>query len=223
MQEIIDFLRLLSANNNREWFNANKDMYRRVNAQYQEFAAALLDGIASFDDTVRALTVADCTYRIYRDTRFSPDKTPYKTHMGVYIVQRGKCSGYAGYYLHIDPGAGHFLYAGLHMPEPPVLRSVREEIVDNGDALMEAVAAAKGFHLLRERELKRNPKDFPAGHKYDDLLRLKDFGIERPLSEKELLAPDMLKRAVACLRTTKPMVDILNRAVQYAYDEMADR
>ena len=219
MREIVDFLRQIADHNDREWFNAHKDVYKRAHAEYIALAERLIDGISTFDDSVRGLKASDCIWRIYRDTRFSNDKSPYKTYMGVYVVKHGKCSGYAGYYLHIEPAAGCFLYAGLHLPEPHVLRSVREEIVDNGDGLMQAVAAANGFTLIRDNALKRNPKDFPPGHKYDDLLRLRDFGIEKPVSEQELLSPDFMEHAIEDLRSAKPLVDILNRAVQYAYEE----
>lgn len=220
MREVVDFLRELRANNNREWFNAHKAEYRRADSVFKEFAAALVDGIASFDESVRGLTLADCTYRIYRDTRFSPDKTPYKTHMGVFVAPHGKKAGYAGYYFHLDPNEGSMMYAGLYMPEPIVLKSVREEIIDNGDGLMAAVEAANGFTLCTDNALKRNPKDFPPGNRYDNLLRLRDFGLEKPVSERQVLSKELLKHTLDDFRSTYPLVGILNRAVQYAYEEM---
>lgn len=220
MREIIDFLRELRLNNDREWFNANKATYRHARSLFDGFAVELIDGIASFDDSVRGLGLKDCTYRIYRDTRFSSDKSPYKTYMGVYVAPHGKKAGYAGYYLHVEPDAESFLYAGLHMPSPTVLRSVREEIIDNGDGLMAAIGQSNGFSIYRERVLKRNPKDFPSGHKYDELLRLQDFGVAKTMTESDLLSPDLLQRSLDDFRSIRPLVDILNRAVQYAYDEM---
>lgn len=220
MREIIDFLRELRLNNDREWFNANKATYRHAQSLFDGFAVELIDGIASFDDSVRGLGLKDCTYRIYRDTRFSSDKSPYKTYMGVYVAPHGKKAGYAGYYFHVEPDAESFLYAGLHMPSPTVLRSVREEIIDNGDGLMAAIGQSNGFSIYRERVLKRNPKDFPSGHKYDELLRLQDFGVAKTITESDLLSPDLLQRSLVDFRSIRPLVDILNRAVQYAYDEM---
>ena len=208
MKEVVDFLRRLKDNNNREWFNAHKAEYRRADSLFKEFAAALIDGISSFDGSVGGLTLADCTYRIYRDTRFSPDKSPYKTHMGVFVAPHGKKAGYAGYYFHLDPNEGSMMYAGLYMPEPIVLRSVREEIIDNGDGLVAAIKAT------------RNPKDFPAGHKHDGLLRLKDFGIEKGVSERLLLSDRLLKQTLDDFKSTYHLVSALNRAVQYAYEEM---
>lgn len=220
MREIIDFLTALATNNNREWFAAHKDEYRRAEAQFGELALGVIDGIAAFDESVRGLGLRDCTYRIYRDTRFSADKTPYKTNMGVFVVPHGKKSGYAGYYLHIEPSAESFLWAGAHMPAPVVLRSIREEIIDNGEAMERAIARSNGFDLCRDRSLQRNPKGFPAGSKYDEWLRLLDFGIMKPLSPHDLLAADLLPRVLEDFRSATPLVAILNRAIAFAYEEM---
>ncbi len=220
MVEIIDFLNRLSQNNNREWFAGHKEEYKAIDKKLKEFAAKLINGIAAFDPSVAGLTVADCTYRIYRDIRFSHDKSPYKTWSGVFIAPHGKKGGYAGYYIHFE-GAGCFLFAGSHCPEPVVLKSIREEILDNGDAMLAAVEATNGFTLVRSNSLKRTPKDFPVGHKYDELLRLKDFGIEKPIYISQFNNEDALLEAVLNdFRSTYPLVDILNRAVNYAYEEM---
>ena len=142
MEDIIRFLEQLRRHNNREWFEANKLWYRDVKARFDGLVARLIDAIAAFDPSVAGLAVKDCTYRIYRDTRFSPNKEPYKTHFGAYFCPRGKKSGYAGYYFHVEPQGdgligGHLLSAGLYMPEPNVLKSVRDEIFDNGERFVE--------------------------------------------------------------------------------------
>ena len=166
------------------------------------------------------LTVADCTYRIYRDIRFSHDKRPFKEWIGIFVAPHGKKGGYAGYYLHFE-ASGCFLFAGSHCPEPVVLKSIREEILDNGDAILAAVAASNGFTLIRDNSLKRTPKDFPTGHKHDELLRLKDFGIEKPIDISQFESDDALLAAVLNdFQSTYTLVDILNRAVNYAYEEM---
>ena len=122
MKEILDFLSELHDNNNREWFEANKERYRRVLKQHNTNVEHLIELIAAFDNSVEGLKVADCTYRIYRDTRFSKDKTPYKDFFSVFVARGGKRSGYGGYYLHISPkghtwGEGSFLAAGNVAPE----------------------------------------------------------------------------------------------------------
>ena len=89
MQEIFRFLRELAANNNREWFQSHRAWYDQVRSQFNEIVKALLVRISQFDPTVSHLDVKDCTYRIYRDVRFSQDKSPYKTHLGCYISAKG--------------------------------------------------------------------------------------------------------------------------------------
>ena len=89
MKEIIDFLRDLSYNNNREWFNVNKQRYEEVLSHWHEFCEKLIQAVGQFDPDIACLTVKDCTYRIYRDTRFSADKSPYKTHFGVFMFKPG--------------------------------------------------------------------------------------------------------------------------------------
>ena len=220
MVEYIDFLKSLSENNNREWFAAHKEQYKACDRALKEFAAKLIQGIAAFDPSVANLTVADCTYRIYRDIRFSHDKRPYKTWSGVFVAPHGKKAGYAGYYIHFEP-SGCFLYAGSHCPEPIALKSIREEILDNGDNMVAAIENSNGFRLCTENTLKRTPKDFPTNHKYDNLLRLKDFGVEKPLIPQLLNdSTTLLQTAVDNFRSIYPLVEILNRAINYAYEEM---
>lgn len=221
MVEIIDFFARLSENNNREWFAAHKDEYKAVDKKLKEFAAKFIQGIAAFDPSVAGLTVADCTYRIYRDIRFSHDKRPYKTWTGVFVAPHGKKAGYAGYYIHFE-GSGCFLFAGSHCPEPIALKSIREEILDNGDNMVAAVKNSNGFRLCTENTLKRTPKDFPTNHKYDNLLRLKDFGVEKPIDLSLVAAGEeaLLTAVLNDLRTIHPLVEILNRAINYAYEEM---
>ena len=97
MKEVIDFFRRLHDDNTREWFDAHRAEWTRVKGRFADFTGQLIEGISSFDPTVRGLRPQDCTYRIARDTRFSNDKSPYKTHIGAYIAPKGKKSGFAGY------------------------------------------------------------------------------------------------------------------------------
>ncbi|WP_295939829.1 DUF2461 domain-containing protein [uncultured Alistipes sp.] len=225
MKEVIEFFRDIHANNTREWFHANHDRWMSVRARFMAFTEQLIEGIGEFDPSIRGLTIKDCTYRIARDTRFSPDKSPYKTYIGAYMAPKGKKSGYAGYYFHIEPCAENpawynLLSAGLYMAEPVVLRSVREEIMDNGAEIEKTIKAAKGFKLSTENMLKRVPTGFPADHEYAELLRHKDLFLYKPITEEYLLDKNLLENVLADFRRTQPFVDIVNRAVQYAYEEM---
>lgn len=226
MREVVDFLRRLHDHNNRSWFEAHKAEWLQLQERVHIFAEGLIEGIAAFDPAVRGLSVKDCTYRIYRDIRFSPDKSPYKTWLGIFIAPHGKKAGYAGYYFHLegDPSdgltEGHLLFAGLHLPHPTVLRSVREEILDNGAEFEENIRRAKGFELDRSEMLRRTPAGFPTGTAVDEWLRLKEVALCRTFGDDFLCGGDLLERTLAEFRKTTPFVQQLNRAVQYAYEEM---
>lgn len=223
MREILDFLSELHDNNTREWFEANKPRYRRVLEQHNANVVRLLEFIAEFDSTVEGLSVADCTYRIYRDTRFSKDKTPYKDFFSVFIARGGKRSGYGGYYLHISPkghtwGEGSFLAAGNVAPEGYVLASLREEVEDNAPLLVQNIAAS-GFVLDSSNALKRTPKGYSVAEEYEYLLRQREFIITRSLTSEWFLEPDWLERTAELFRYCKPFLDQTNRAIEYAYEE----
>ena len=166
MQTIIDFLRQLAANNNREWFTAHKDECKAAQAQFGTWVEGLAQRMAADDPTLAGLTARDMTYRIYRDTRFSHDKTPYKTHMGAFICRGGKKSGYAGYYFQIgaednraDFGSFHWetqhvVAPGHYCIEPKALQVLREDIVygdGDFDRLVQQAADARFHPPARER------------------------------------------------------------------------
>ncbi len=225
LREILSFLDTLRLNNNREWFNAHKEEYRVVQARFDAIVERLIAELQVLDPSLGTLSVRDCTYRIYRDTRFSPDKTPYKTHMSAYICPHGRKSGYAGYYLHIEPiGDGllgrSIIASGAHCPLPKFVQSIREEILDNGAGFDQSVKRAEGWRLDDTFALKRIPRGFPVDSKWGDYLRLKDFILEQDLDSDVLDA----REPVAVLRekfaATVEFNHLLNRAIEYAFEEM---
>ncbi len=223
---IVTFLEQLHDNNNREWFHENKPQWAYVKKEFEALTADVLQGVASFDSSVRGVSVRDCTFRIARDTRFSHNKNPYKSHLGAHIVPRGKLSGYAGYYFHIEPKGDSmlgfsFLSAGLHNPEALVLRSVREDILDNGEEFTRKIEAASGYTLWDSETLKRTPVGFPKDTPYDALLRRKDYSLVKQIDRDFIFADNLAQRIVEGLRPTCDFVTQLNRAVQYAYEEMS--
>ncbi len=224
MKEVLEFLSELQLNNHRPWFEAHKADYRAAEARFNAFVEQLIPGIAAFDPSVAGVTLKDCTYRIYRDTRFSPDKTPYKTHMGAYVCPGGKKSGYAGYYFHVEPRGegllgGSLLAAGLYMPEPRIVKHVRDDIFDNGDAFAKAMSEAKGFVFDRSRDLKKAPREFPADHPHADYLRMREYSLMEPVDEKTLLRTDLLGWCLNEFKKAMPINRVLNRSVKFAYEE----
>ena len=129
---IFRFLTDLRDNNNREWFQANKERYLKAKEVFESFIDNLIPEIRKFDSSIDLITSGDCMFRIYKDIRFSKDKTPYKTNIVAYIARGGKSSPYAGYYVHAEPGQS-MLAGGIYMPQPEALKRLREEIYYNVD------------------------------------------------------------------------------------------
>lgn len=141
--------------------------------------------------------------------------------MGAYICRGGKKSGYAGYYFHLEPTTNNnFIIAGLHMPDNVVLQSVREEILDSGADIAEAINMAQGFELDLDTQMKRTPMGFAQGSEFDYMLRLKDFCLVQPIDNKFLFDKQLTQNTLAEFIKCKPFLDIINRAVQYAKEEM---
>lgn len=163
MKTILDFLSDLSVNNERTWFEANRDRYKRVKARMDEVAAEFIEAVAAFDPAVKGVKVKDATYRIYRDTRFTKDKSPYKTWFGVYVCPRGKKSGFSGYYMHVEPDQNHYmLCTGAYCPTAGEIKSVREEIMTEGENFEATIKAATGFEVDWSSALKRMPQGWSA-------------------------------------------------------------
>lgn len=222
MKDILSFLAALHDNNNREWFDENRERYRRVLAKHQANTERLISLIAAFDPTVEGATVANSTYRIYRDTRFSKDKTPYKDFFSTFIVRGGKKSGYGGYYLHISPkghtwGEGSFLAVGNVCPEPDVLRSLREEIEDNGVEMLRNIESS-GFMLDTTNALKRTPRGYSVAPECEGLLRQRELILSHPIDNTWLLQDDWLERTAELFKRCKPFLDQVNRATEYAFE-----
>ena len=226
MKEIIAFLRQLQANNNREWFNAHKDEFLKHQARFHVLVGEVIKEISVFDPAMATLTPKDCTYRIYRDVRFSSDKSPYKCHFGAFIAKGGKKSGNSGYYFHISTGGSeeypycHMLAAGDYCCDPEVLKILREDIV-NGDGDFDRVVkqADSTFQLEREGTLKRNPKGFPADAPYSEYLRLKYYCLTAMPEDDFWEGPDLAKRIATKFATTKPFLDYINRAIDFSREE----
>lgn len=137
-KETIAFLKNLKKNNERDWFQANKKAFDAAQDNMTAFAGYLIGEIGKFDEGVAGLDPKACVFRIYRDTRFSKDKSPYKTNLGAYIAPGGRKSMLPGYYFHLEPGAS-FVAGGKHIPDGPELLKIRNAIVDNTPAFLEIV------------------------------------------------------------------------------------
>ena len=128
MKQIFSFLSDLDRNNTRDWFNENKNRYQEALEQFRELASGMIAGISTFDPTLDGIDAKQSIFRIYKDVRFSKDKSPYKTHMGCWMTKGGRKSSDAGYYFHLEPGKS-FAAAGVWMPPADQLKLIREEIL----------------------------------------------------------------------------------------------
>jgi len=220
VQDIISFLSELKNNNNREWFTENKARYDELRIYFEKLGQSLILKIAEFDPDIKNVDVKDCVFRIYRDIRFSNDKTPYKTHFGIFIASRGgRKSQRGGYYLHLDPD-GCFIGLGVWCPQPNLLKALRQSVFDNIDELHE-ILHEKSFsgnfeRFFDEDKLKTLPAGFPKDFKDAELLKLKHYIVESKLTNDILAAPDVVDRLAAVFRNGYP----LNRFLNYTVDEV---
>ncbi len=216
MQKTISFLRALKSNNNKDWFEKNKANYLVSKEEFELLVDKLIVGISKFDKKINPdLKAKDCTFRIYKDVRFSKDKTPYKTNMGASMNPGGRKSPVAGYYFHLEPG-GSFLAGGMYMPEPDMLNAIRQEIDYNPDSLLKIMKAAsfkKYFKDLDEIDkLKTAPKGYAKDHVHLDLLQHKHFIVSHPISDKQLLDKNLDSWVLSGFKAMQPFLDFLREA-----------
>jgi uncharacterized protein (TIGR02453 family) len=219
-ENILNFLKELNLNNNREWFAANKVWFEDVKTQFEEFSKAIIVEISKFDEDIKNVDAKDCVFRIYRDIRFSHDKTPYKTHFGVFIASAGgRKSQRGGYYIHLDP-AGCFVGVGVWCPPPPLLKALRQSVYDNIDELNE-IRNNENFKkyfsgFFEEDKLKNVPPGFPKDFEDAELLKLKHYLVEYKLTDEILNSPDFMGKVVDILKQAYPFNCFLN----YTVDEV---
>jgi len=215
MKEILDFLKDLEANNSREWFDQNRDRYDATRKQFLVIADKLIHDIRQFDDEVPVLNPKDCVFRIFRDVRFSKDKLPYKSNYGCFIARGGKKSGFAGYYLHIQPGEC-FLSGGIYMPPPEYLQAIRQEIYyhpKNYIDLIENKEFKTTYTLEYSDKLKTAPKGYPKDWEYLDLIKNRNYAFGHRVEERELFATDFMEKAIELYKIILPLNRYLNKAV----------
>jgi len=208
---LFDFITELKANNDRTWFNANKARYER------DVKEPFLDFISDAAGPLRKISkaiVADprpqggSLFRIYRDTRFSKDKTPYKTHAGAHFQAGGKGVHGPGYYLHLEPGEC-FLAGGMWMPETKALQMIRERIADKPAEW----SKARGNIDVGEAALKRPPRGFDADHPMIEDIKRKSFTSSVKLTNKQILADDLMSTFTDGCKQIAPLMKFLATSV----------
>ena len=218
-KEALQFLEDLVANNNTEWMHANKKRYENFKKDYHQYIASVLAEMKPLDKTLEPLEVKNCTFRINRDIRFSKDKSPYKTNIGIWFTQNKNSKNSPGYYIHYEKGRS-FIAGGVWCPEPDELKKIRKEIEFFHDDL-EKIVADKTFkkefkELTRDdtNSLKNAPKGFDPSHPAIEFLKLKSYTASQKVDDKIFTESDFSKKIAQKLIALKPMNDFLKRALE---------
>jgi len=223
--ELFDFLRQVRANNNREWLAAHRAEYDALRAGWLAQVEQLIGYMSEWEPAIASQTARSAAYRFARDTRFSRDKSPYKTYFSALLSPWGRKTLRAAYYLHMGPvdpddpdntGAG--VYGGIWCPTSPMLKKLRHAIIDNIEEFDEICAApdlVKYFPGWWGDRLKTIPQGWDRNHPRAELLRLKEYGRFSPMDESMFVRHDWPRIVSDRMRILKPLVDFLN----YSLDE----
>ncbi|MBK8465114.1 MAG: DUF2461 domain-containing protein [Chloracidobacterium sp.] len=215
-KETLDFLKKLSKNNNREWFQANKRSFDAAQDNMTAFAGFLIGEIGKLDNSVASIDPKSCVFRIYRDVRFSKDKSPYKTNLGAYISPGGRKSMQPGYYFHLEPGKS-FVAGGKHIPDGSETLKIRNAIAKNTAEFLKIVKKKSfldTFGELHGDALKSAPKGFDADHKAIEYLKLKEFmAFTEFKSDKTLTDALFPKNLVKMMKEMYPLITFLRKAL----------
>ena len=218
MESVIAFLRSLARNNNRDWFKDNKKSYQESLEIFRAFAAELLTGMEKFDPSLGGLASKDTIFRIYKDVRFSKDKSPYKTHFGCWMTKGGRKSTDAGYYFHLEPD-NSFMAAGVWMPPKEQLSLIRQEIVFNPDAYLKVIndpVINKGYERGgREDMLKKGPMGFPKDFEHLEEIKYKHYIYSKNYKNEEILTKNFPEKVVQDYQGLFPLVQYLNLAMSF--------
>jgi len=216
-RQTLDFLKDLIANNNREWFQANKPRYDQARENMIGFTTELIKLLHKTDPEIDSdLDPKKCVMRIYRDIRFSLNKTPYKNNFGVSVPTRGLKNGGAEYYLHITPG-GSFIAGGYWMPEGDHLKAIRQEIDYNGSELKKVIDEPEFVKLFgdfrNQEKLKTLPQGYSADNEHIDLLKLKSFIVMHYLTDDEVCSEGALQQIAFLCNKIHPINVFLKNAL----------
>ncbi len=218
MSLIINYLSELSMNNEREWYHAHKEEYKKANAEFEALLQALMLEIGNFDSSILNYAPKELTFKLVRDTRFSHDKSPYNPAFRAHISSKGKLPVPVGYYLMIKPGDQSFLGGGLFADMfKDATRMVRDYIAQNGEEWERVIHEPEfeKYFTVRGSALKNVPSGYEKEHPQAEFLKFKSWYLEYPLKDEELGDADaFLAKAVECFRIMKPFNDYLNKALE---------
>ena len=212
LRPVLDFLSRLKQNNNKAWFDENRAAYDIARTRFESFVDQLINEYGGIED-LGGITAKDCVMRIYRDTRFSKDKSPYKTNMSATIAPGGKKSSSLGYHLHIQPHDETLIAGGLYMPTPEQLARFRMAI-DQDATPFKAIINDKTFKsyfgVLEGEKVKTVPQGYARNHPEIELLRFKQVVVVHRVSDEEVLSPEFSAHVIKTFAAMKPFLNYLN-------------
>ena len=218
-KEALQFISDLQANNNTEWMHANKKRYENFKKDYHAMIASLLSEMKPLDASLELLEIKNCTFRINRDIRFSKDKSPYKTNIGMWLSTNRNRKNSPGYYIHYEKNAS-FIAGGVWCPEADELKKIRKEIAffhEDLEIIVNDKNFKSGFVALSREEnnvLKNAPKGYDPNHKAIEFLKLKSFTASHRIDDKLFTNKDFSKQLAVKLIALKPLNEFLNRALE---------
>lgn len=213
----LTFLKSVAENNNRVWFQDNRTEYTTARENILDFTGEVIKGLARFDPTISSdLQAKDCVMRIYRDIRFSKDKSPFKTNFGIAISSAGKNFKGPGYYIHIKPEES-FVAGGSWFPPSEELKSIRQEIDYNAADWHRVIDSPEFMSLFGEPDtegkLRATPKGYASDHPEIEFLKLKSFTAGRKISDKELISAGSVDHVTGLFEKLYPFMFFLRNAI----------
>jgi len=211
----LGFLRQLAVNNNRPWFEAHREDYETAKTEFEHLITHMLQLMSVLEPALAGQRAKDCIFRVYRDVRFSKDKTPYKSHFSAYFSKNGKKDEGAGYYLHLEPGKS-FAAGGIWMPGAPVLKAVRQEIDYNYEEFASLLAGKefrKRFRQLEGERLKTAPKGYSPDNPAIGYLTMKSFIASHPFEDREVAGKNFPAICFETFSAMAPLIAFLNRSL----------
>jgi len=212
LEVVLNFLNDLSKHNNKPWFEQNRQVYEQAREMFERFINLLIDEFRASDD-LQDLTAKDCISRIYRDIRFSKDKSPYKTNMWATIAPGGKKATRMGYHLALQP-QGHSLVAGGMWEPSSGQLAIFRQAIDQDVAAFKKITQARSFRdnfgQIMGEKLKTAPQGYDRTHPEIDLLQLKQIMVIHPYTDSQVLAQDFPDQVISNCRAMRPFLDYLN-------------
>ncbi len=216
MKQILKFLNELKSNNDKTWFLAHKKDYEGAIEDFRLFTDMMISKVEEFDKSVKGVSAKNCVFRIYRDVRFSKDKSPYKTNFGAFIKGGGKNEARAGYYVHIEPGMS-MLGGGIYMPPNDALLKIRKEIAKDSRPLKKILNEKKFkeafVEIYDDEKLKTAPKGFSKDHPDIDLLCFKNYTVIQKLKDSEVTSTNFPEICAKSFKIMKPFNQYLNSII----------